>query len=159
MLDFAAFFKRFGTNPGLIGCMAARRFNELDWAAFQSRVVFDLPSFGAVRWYLSLRSPRLCPAGTPYLFPKRDGSRPMQAEQLANNFKLCLRRELGLEVNLHLLRHFAAHLLLESAPGNYESARRLLGHSRLNSTINSYTGIETTMVSRRYGEIIEGLKQ
>jgi len=60
---------------------------------------------------------------------------------------------------MHLFRHFAAHLLLKSAPGNYEAARRLLGHSRLSSTINAYTGIETTEVSRRYGEIIEGLKQ
>ena len=122
---------------------------------------FELPPqlVQMIEHHISLRSPRLCPAGTPYLFPKRDGSRPMQAEQLASNLKLCLKRELGLDVNMHLFRHFAAHLLLESAPGSYEAARRLLGHSRLSSTINAYTGIETTQVSRRYGEIIKGLKQ
>ena len=109
--------------------------------------------------HVSLRSPRLCPPGTPFLFPKRDGSRPMAAEQLATNFKKRLERELGLEVNLHLFRHFAAHLLLEACPGNYEAARRLLGHSRLTSVINAYTGIETTMVSRHYAEIIEELKR
>ncbi|MFB9150960.1 site-specific integrase [Roseovarius ramblicola] len=122
---------------------------------------FELPPqlVRMIERHISLRSPRLCPPGTPYLFPKRDGSRPMQAEQLADSLKLCLKRELGLDVNMHLFRHFAAHLLLKSAPGNYEAARRLLGHSRLSSTINAYTGIETTEVSRRYGEIIEGLKQ
>lgn len=121
---------------------------------------FELPS-NVVRMidrHVSLRSPRLCPPGTPFLFPKRDGSGPMAAEQLATNFKKRLDQELGLKVNLHLFRHFAAHLLLEACPGNYEATRRLLGHSRLTSVINAYTGIETTLVSRRYAEIIEELK-
>jgi len=127
----------------------------------RQQLEFELPPQIAkmIERHISLRSPRLCAPSTPYLFPKRDGSRPMQAEQLADSLKLCLKRELGLDVNMHLFRHFAAHLLLKSAPGNYEAARRLLGHSRLSSTINAYTGIETTEVSRRYGEIIEGLKQ
>lgn len=122
---------------------------------------FELPPqiVSMIERHVSLRSPRLCPPGTPFLFPKREGSRPMAAEQLATNFKKRLDQELGLEVNLHLFRHFAAHLLLEACPGNYEAARRLLGHSRLTSVINAYTGIETTMVSRHYAEIIEELKR
>ncbi|MBN9678846.1 site-specific integrase [Salipiger bermudensis] len=107
---------------------------------------FELPKriVAMIERHLALRSPRLCPAGTTYLFPKRDGSGPMADGQLAASLKKCLRRELGLDVNLHLFRHFAAHLLLEACPGHYEAARRLLGHSRLTSTLNAYTGVETT---------------
>ena len=121
---------------------------------------FELPRHitQKIERHVALRSPRLCPRGTPYLFPKRDGSQPMAAEHLASNLKNCLQRELGLEINLHLFRHFAAHLLLDACPGNYEAARRLLGHTRLTSTLNAYTGIETTAVSRQYADLIKELK-
>ncbi|ANT61922.1 hypothetical protein AYJ57_15810 [Salipiger sp. CCB-MM3] len=122
---------------------------------------FELPKriVEMIDGHIALRSPRLCPAGTTYLFPKRDGSHPMAGEHLSDNFKKCLRRELGLEVNLHLFRHFAAHILLEACPGHYEAARRLLGHSRLTSTLNAYTGVETTSAARTYADIVGKLQQ
>ncbi len=120
---------------------------------------FELPAPVVIMidTHLALRSPRLCPPGTPFLFPKRCGSRPMQAEHLSENVKKCFKRELGLEINLHLFRHFAAHVLLDEDPEHYEAVRRLLGHSRLSNTINAYTGIETINVCRRYAKKLEAI--
>ncbi len=124
----------------------------------RQRVEFELPQYLAdmIKLHLGLRSPALCPATTTWLFPKRNGSGNMPADHLAKSVKKRIRRELGLTVNLHLFRHQAAHIMLEAHPGNYEGARRLLGHSRLSTTLNAYTGFETATASRLFGDIISG---
>ena len=91
---------------------------------------------------LATRSPRLCPPATPWLFPRRDGSGPMHDDGLSKRIRTRIRRETGLAVNAHLFRHLSAKLLLDANPGGYEAVRHLLGHARLSSTLNVYTGLE-----------------
>jgi hypothetical protein len=55
-------------------------------------------------------------------------------------------KELGIRVTPHQFRHFAAALILEKDPANYEFVRRVLGHKNLQTTINFYVGLETVEV-------------
>lgn len=92
--------------------------------------------------HLVRRCPMMCPRGTPWLFPRRDGTGPMDANQLSARVSKRIRKEIGAEVNAHLFRHLAAMIWLDARPGGYEGARRLLGHSDVSHTINMYTGLE-----------------
>ena len=92
--------------------------------------------------HLARRCPLMCPQGTPWLFPRRDGAGPMDANQLSMRMRRRIRKEIGVEMNAHLFRHLAAMIWLDAFPGGYEGARRLLGHSEVSHTINMYTGLE-----------------
>lgn len=104
--------------------------------------------------HLATRSPLLCPAGTPWLFPQRNGARPVDANNLSARLTKRIRDEVGIEMNAHLFRHLAAMLWLDAFPGAYEGARRLLGHSDSSHTINLYSGMEARSALQAYGEVL-----
>ncbi len=105
---------------------------------------FELPAdlIRMIDKHLKTRSPELCPAGTPWLFPRRDGTGPVGSHPLSGRLSKRILSETGLEMNAHLFRHFAVMNWLDAHPGSYELARRLLGHSEVSHTINMYSGLE-----------------
>lgn len=119
-------------------------------------IEFELPPdvLRMVDRHLASRSPALCPAGTPWLFPRRDGADPVQPGELSTRISRRIRRETGLEMNAHLFRHFAVMLWLDASPGTYEAARQLLGHSAVSHTINMYSGLEGYAAIRAYADLI-----
>lgn len=108
--------------------------------------------------HLAQRVPLLCPAGTPWLFPRRDGMGPVAPSTLSTRLKQRILRETGIVMNPHLFRHLAAMLYLEDNPGAYEAVRRLLGHSAVSRTISLYTGLETRSVFKAYGDVLTAKK-
>lgn len=108
--------------------------------------------------HLQTRCPMLCPPGTPWLFPKRDGSRAIGAAELATRISKRIRKETGLEVNAHLFRHLAVMLHLDSNPGAYEAATRLLGHSHTGRTIRVYSGMETRSATKAFSDLVTAKK-
>jgi integrase len=48
----------------------------------------------------------------------------------------------GLRMTVHQFRHAAAAIILQSRPGEYELVRLCLGHRNVQTTINSYGGLE-----------------
>jgi integrase len=120
-------------------------------------IEFEIPvSVGMmIDRHLATRSPRLCPADTPWLFPRRDGAGPMHPDGLSKRIRTRLHRELGLDFHPHLFRHLAGKLLLEAYPGSYEAVRHLLGHARLSSTLNAYIGLEAATAARLFAEAVE----
>ncbi|MCB6180201.1 hypothetical protein LHP98_18980 [Rhodobacter sp. Har01] len=117
---------------------------------------FELPAelVGMIDRHLATRAPRLCPAGTPWLFPRRDGLGAVGTTCLATRIAGLLHRDLGLTVNAHLFRHIAAMLWLHANPGQYEVARRLLGHSAVSSTIAAYADFNQTGAVQLYSEVL-----
>ena len=115
---------------------------------------FELPKeiIRMIDRHLATRCPHMCPAGTPWLFPRRDGKGPVLPGQLAARIKQRIRKTMGLEVNAHLFRHAAVMNWLDANPGGYEVARRLLGHSDISHTINLYSGMEVTSATRAFAE-------
>jgi integrase len=122
---------------------------------------FELPAqvVSIVERHLATRSPLLCPHGTAWLFPKRDGGKPINRSQLGAAISRVIRRELGLEMNPHLFRHLAAMVWLNARPGAYEAARRLLGHAELSSTLNAYAGFEAGTATRLFAEILDAARR
>jgi integrase len=104
--------------------------------------------------HLKTRSPELCPAGTPWLFPRRDSSGAVDSGQLAGRIAKRIRKETGLAMNAHLFRHFAVMTWLDAHPGSYEAARRLLGHSEVSHTINMYSGLEVKTATKAFAELV-----
>jgi hypothetical protein len=57
------------------------------------------------------------------------------------------------------MRHIAAKLLVQTLPGNYEGARRLLGHKNSNTTYQFYEGEETKSVTELWGGILRRTRE
>ena len=60
----------------------------------------------------------------------------------------------GVRITAHQFRHAAAAILLKHRPGEYELARRLLGHRNIETTKSFYCGLETTQATEIFGDII-----
>lgn len=122
---------------------------------------FELPAdlVRMIDAHLKTRCPEMCPKGTPWLFPRRDGKAAMNEVQLSGRIRKRIRKDVGAEMNAHLFRHFAVMLLLDAQPGSYEMARRLLGHSEVSHTINMYSGLEMRTAIKRFAELVDTKKR
>jgi integrase len=123
-------------------------------------IEFELPpeTVRMIDRHLARRSPRLCPPATPWLFPRRDGSGPVHEDRFGGRIKKRIWKETGLTVNPHLFRHLAAMLWLDAHPGEYEVARRLLGHRALSSTLDAYAGFEAGTATRLFAEVVDAAR-
>ncbi len=128
--------------------------NDEDLAYPVPEVVNDL-----LELYMAWYQPLLANGHTSsLLFPGRSGA-PKAANALRRNITNALWKELGLHANPHLFRHLAARLFLERHPGHYEEVRRILNHKNIQTTIDSYAGLETATALKRYDSIVLDLKQ
>lgn len=109
--------------------------------------------------HLKTRVPFLCPAGTPWLFPKRDGLEAIDPSDLASRISKRILKETGLKVNAHLFRHLAVMIYLEANQGAYEAAGRLISHSNTSRTIRVYSGMETRSATRAFSELVTAKKK
>lgn len=112
----------------------------------------DLPFW--IDTHIKQRAGLLCPATSPFLFPKRDGSAPMEGQQLGKRISARIRKELGIDVHPHLFRHLSAMVLLREQPGHYELVRRILGHAETSTTYNSYVALEADQATRQLAEVV-----
>lgn len=93
-----------------------------------------------------------------WLFPGA-GSGPKGKTTLSAQVTERIQREIGVRLTVHQFRHLAAAKILERFPGNYELARRLLGHRSIQTTMRFYVGLETTQATRLYGDLVSGILQ
>ena len=101
--------------------------------------------------------PLISTAPTPLLFPNQNGSL-RSAMALSRSITEFIKRETGLIMNVHLFRHAAVTLYLQSHPEDLETARRILGHKSLATTMRFYAEIKTTASFRRYDDVINDLR-
>jgi integrase len=79
---------------------------------------------------------------SPYLFPNPSGVLRSQGS-LSKAICRFVKRETGLDMNLHLYRHLAAKLYLRFDPGGLETVRQLLGHKTIKTTLKAYADFQT----------------
>jgi integrase len=60
----------------------------------------------------------------------------------------------GIRMTVHQFRHAAGAIILKNRPGEYELVRQLLGHRNVQTTINSYIGLDGIQASEIYTGII-----
>ena len=128
--------------------------NEVDLAYPVPDEVGDL-----LKLYMAKYQPLLTNGcASSLLFPSRSGA-PKNANSLRRNITNRIRNDLGLHVHPHLFRHLAAHIFLGRYPGHYEEVRRVLHHRNIQTTIDSYAGLEAATALNRYDDIVLSLKE
>ncbi len=90
---------------------------------------------------------------SPWLFPARGGHRKAQ-ETLSVQLVKAIKRHTGLDMTPHQFRHFAAKLLLDADPGNFETVRRVLNHRAMKTTTDFYTGLQTARAAAHYDTLL-----
>ena len=95
-----------------------------------------------IQRYLDHYRPALTEPGNPYLFPGK-GHGPLSRSAFVTMFTTEIDQIIGLVVNPHVMRSFAAWSFLQGHPGAYEMVRRVLGHRQIETTIAFYCGLET----------------
>ena len=111
-----------------------------------------------LRRYLTEYRPRLPGSEGPYLFPGFTGgirSRSQFGEGLSRAF----RKDTGLELNPHLIRHALAKIVIDRDPGAYLAVSRVLGHASLSTTLGYYLGTETKAAARHIDRLLIEAKE
>lgn len=111
-----------------------------------------------LRLYLGTFRPVLADNPENFLFPQRSGG-ARSASHLSEGITALVQKHTGLEVSAHLFRHFAARIYLAARPGDYESARRLVGHKKLETTTSFYAPFSNREAQQRYGNMISDIRQ
>jgi len=94
------------------------------------------------------------PEDAVWLFPGR-AKGPISAQGIYQAVVVKVMDTIGIDVNPHIFRHFAVWLHLKHHPGDYETARRLLGHSTVETTVRFYAGLEAEAAAERHDAIID----
>jgi integrase len=87
--------------------------------------------------YLKVFRPLLFDGPSSSLFVSSTG-KAKRNTTYSTQFSQFIRRETDLELNPHLMRHFAANRVIDANPGDAEVARRLLGHRSIDTTRKFY---------------------
>jgi site-specific recombinase XerC len=95
--------------------------------------------------------------GSKLLFPSSRGGtkRPANLSKQIANFT---RRELQNRITAHQFRHLIGYIHLCRHPGDYESVRRLLGHKRLETTMEYYAFMTLEAAQLRNDATFESLR-
>lgn len=92
-----------------------------------------------------------------WLFPAVSGG-PRTPGPFGSLIKDKIFKETGLVVHPHLIRHFAARTLLEANPGDYETPRKLLGHTSQKMVTTVYAPLASRAAFQRYSEVLNSKK-
>lgn len=98
--------------------------------------------------------PILAGANNRFLFPGLDG-KPREKGEFANELAKRVEQEIGVDFNLHLVRHLTAYRILKRQPGAYELVSRVLGHASPKTTMQYYCGLEMIFAVREAARLLE----
>ena len=73
---------------------------------------------------------------------------------LGGQISKAIKKATGIEINQHLFRHLLALLYLERHPGEYAVVRVLLGHKKLETTMNFYCGVEVEATLKHFANVM-----
>jgi integrase len=88
-----------------------------------------------------------------WLFPGQAG-KPKRSNEFSNQITQRIQKAIGLRITAHQFRHAAAAIYLKYHPGEYETVRRLLGHTSVQTTISFYCALETTEATRQFAAVV-----
>lgn len=107
--------------------------------------------------YVAVFRPVLGDELTSALFPSRTG-RAKRPTTVSTQFAEFIRRETGLVMNAHLMRAFATGICIEANPGDFETARQLLGHKSVDTTRKFYAHLDQRQAYGRYHRVLEAIR-
>ena len=139
------------TKSGLVDYITLAK----DETKTEKAMLWPLPVDVATRLevYLKRHRPHLATFSNRYLFPDT-GTGGRSAHDMAVYMTELVERRTGCEFNLHLIRHFVVALFLERHPGQYDTARLLLGHAKSSYTIAVYDGLGAMAAARQLDVVL-----
>jgi integrase len=111
-----------------------------------------------INLYLTAYRPLLDNPDSYWLFPGQKPGTPKHDGTLRVQVKDMLWKRCGLDFRPHTFRHAAGKIILDGNPGSYAQVQRLLGHKRLNTTMQFYTGMESKAALAHYDAQIMRLR-
>jgi integrase len=112
-----------------------------------------------IELYVQKYRPHLAEPGNPFLFPD-SGQGGRAAQNISTGLIKMVERDIGVEFNLHLMRHLAVLRYLRAHPGQYEVVRRILGHKKVATTMAYYAGLEDTVAAANaLHKVVSGERQ
>jgi hypothetical protein len=139
-------------SPGAISSL------ELPAHEVKNRIplAYDIPPHLAKMLieYRNRLAPKVIGGRPDSLFVKADGTAKNQ-EAVRWLIRRYLRKRAGLQLSPHQFRHLSAKVLLDAEPGNFETARQLLGHASLQTTVAAYAGINSRRAARHHQRLVE----
>ena len=88
------------------------------------------------------------------LFVNVDGA-PKNQAAVAGLIINYLRRRAGIVLTPHQFRHLSAKVILDADPGGFETAKQVLGHKSIKTTVGAYAGIDSRRAARRHQYLVE----
>lgn len=117
---------------------------------------FDIPKHLSDRLveYRDVIFPSVTGESPRYVFSNSDGTQKhlMSVRYLLQAY---FKKYVGFHMNPHAYRHLAAKFILDESPGAHAVVKDLLGHKRLSTTINYYTGTDTKRAGRYHSGKLE----
>jgi integrase len=107
--------------------------------------------------YILHYRPLLVRDNEDWLFPGANGGH-QHTGAFGTYLKKRIARETGLVVHPHLFRHLAAKLYLKENPGQFEVVRKVLGHRRLKTTVDTYAEFDSHQAVQLYDDHILALR-
>lgn len=107
--------------------------------------------------YVSVFRPVLAAQPSSVLFVSRTGEAKRRTTT-STQFSQFVRRETGLQLNPHIMRHFAASNWLDAHPDDAETARQLLGHRSIDTTRNFYADGNQRRAFSRYHDLTASMR-
>ncbi|EYD71423.1 site-specific integrase [Limimaricola hongkongensis] len=106
-----------------------------------------------LRKYLDVVRPALLDPSAqqnPYLFPAQGKTLHGYYSSLLKRVTRLLHRKVGVQINPHLYRHLIGWVWLRESLDNLPKVQRLLGHKRLQTTIDHYAELDDSLVSAEW---------
>jgi integrase len=122
----------------------------------RTALAFDIPPHLAniLIEYRNRLAPKVIGRRPDRLFVKADGTVKSQWA-VAWLIRTYLRKRIGLRLSPHQFRHLSAKVILDAEPGNFETARQLLAHASLETTVAAYAGISSRRAARHHQRLVE----
>jgi integrase len=120
----------------------------------------ELPKESAELWRLYVRDyrPRMGDTDCLWVFPGYSGGR-RHPEAFSRDLSEFIFEQTGIRMHVHLFRHLAAKLYLDAHPEDVETARRILGHKSLKTTMKAYVDVKNAGAFRLYDAMIATRRQ
>jgi integrase len=108
--------------------------------------------------FLQTYRPRISSLPSPWLFPNAAGGQ-RNIISFGRQISAVISRHTGLKMHPHLFRHFSVKLILDARPEGMETARLLLGHKSLRTTLRAYSEAKTQAAHKQYESLIEAKRE
>jgi integrase len=107
--------------------------------------------------YLREIRPRISSSLSSWLFPNAGGAM-RNIIGFGAQLSHLIDRHAGLKMHPHLFRHMAVKFVLLANPDALETARRLLGHKSIATTLRVYSEGKNAVAQKHYEDLIETMR-